>query len=351
MERWSAVLSSLVRLAAAGALVWVCWQDTPLLQAREEFAALPPADYWKEAGVLLEQERFSEALLVVDAGIEALPEHQDSLLVLRKRIELEQGRWMHRFQQFGQGALTGTGKSLEALTGAVVADLFVFGDVRDLVVQGGRKLRGEETDEVIVALSAGGILLTVSPALDLGGALLKFARRIGAMTETFAQNLMDAFRRAVKNENADEVLAISGDMAALSKQARPAGALAILKNIDHPSELHLAARFAEKPGGTFALWLGGNQSIAWLKQGSKRGEDLLLQASRKGRDGLDYLARNSDLLLKPHPLLGLVKGLYKGNIPDLLIELMQRYSQIFLGLAAGWLLYEVLLLLGRLLNL
>lgn len=174
---------------------------------------------------------------------------------------------------------------------------------------------------------------------------------MGAMTETFARNLLDVIRRAVKNENADEVLAISGDMAALSKQARPAGALTILKNIDDPAELRLAARFAGKPGGTFALWLGGKQTLAWLKLGGKRSEDLLLQASRKGRAGLDYLARNADLLLKPHPLLGLVKGLYKGNIPDLLIELMQRYAQIVLGLAAGWLLYEFLLLLARLLNL
>ncbi len=351
MGRWGAVLASLLRMAAAAALLWMCWQDFPLVQAREEFAALPAADYWKEAGVLLDQERYSEALLVVDAGIEALPEHKASLRVLRDRIELEQKRWLHRFQQLGQGALTGTGKSLEALTGAVVADLFVFGDVRDLVVQAGRKLRGEEADEIIVALSAGGILLTVSPALDLGGALLKFARRMGAMTETFAKNLVDVLRRAVKNQNADEVLAISGDMAALSKQARPAGALAILKNIDTPAELNLAVRFAGKPGGAFALWLGGKQTLAWLKQGGKRGEDLLLQASRKGRAGLDYLARNSDLLLKAHPLLGLVKGFYKGNIPDLLIELMQRYAQIILGLAAGWLLFETFLLLARLLNL
>ncbi|MBI3171366.1 MAG: hypothetical protein HYZ32_02080, partial [Hydrocarboniphaga effusa] len=329
----------------------VCWQDQPLVKVREEFAALPPADYWKEAGVLLDQERYSEALLVVDAGIEALPGHRASLLMLRDRIELEQGRWMNLFQQLGQGALTGTGKNLEALTGAVVADLFVFGDVRDLVVQAGRKLSGEETDEVIVALSAGGILLTVSPALDLGAALLKFARRMGAMTERFAKNLLKVVERAVKQQNADEVLAISGDMAALSKQARPAGALAILKNVDDPAELQLAARFAEKPGGTFALWLGGRQTMTWLKQGGKRSDDLLLQASRRGRYGFDYLARNSDLLLKPHPLLGLVKGLYKGNIPDLLIELMQRYAQIVLGLAAGWLLYEFLLLLVRLLNL
>ena len=125
--------------------------------------------------------------------------------------------------------------------------------------------------------------------------------------------------------------------------------MTILKNIDTPAELKLAVQFAAKPGGTFALWLGGKPALGWIKQGA-RGEELILQASRRGRAGLAYLAQHSALMLKAHPLLGLIKGLWKGNIPDLLIELMQRYAQIIFGLAAGWLLFEIFLLVGRLLN-
>ena len=204
MNRAAGVLASLVRLSLAGAVLWLCWQDWSAVQARADFEALPAFDYWKEADGLLNQERFSEALLVVDAGLEAVPEQEKPLKELRGAILQEQGRWLHRFQQVGRGALTGTGESAEALGGAVVADLFVFGDVRDLVIQAGRRLRGEATDPVIVGLSAGGILLTVNPAVDLGGALLKFARRIGAMTESFARHLLDAMKRAVARGNADE---------------------------------------------------------------------------------------------------------------------------------------------------
>lgn len=39
------------------------------------------------------------------------------------------------------------GESVEALAGAVVADLFVFVDVRDLVIEAGKTLRGEDNDE------------------------------------------------------------------------------------------------------------------------------------------------------------------------------------------------------------
>jgi hypothetical protein len=343
-----AVLGSLLRLTAAVALLLLCWQDWPAVMARAEFEALPHFDYWKEANSLLNQERFSEALLVADAGLEAgVPEQEKALQELRGTIELERGRWMHRFQQMGRGVLTGTGESAEALGGAIVADLFVFGDVRDLVIQSGRKLRGEAVDPIIVGLSAGGILLTVNPAVDLGGALLKFARRMGGMTQSFARHLLDALKRAVDTRNADEVLQISDDVATLSLRARPAGALAILKHVDDPAELRLARQFSERPGGVFALWLGQKQTLTWLKV-SAGNQDLMIKAARRGRAGFDYLARNGAVMLRAHPLLGLVKGLYKGNIPALLIELMRRYSEIVLGFAAGWAAYEAVLLLGRL---
>jgi len=347
IEKSLSILGSVVRLTIACAFLWFCWQDLDRTHALAEFEALPEFDYWKEAGQLLDQERFSEALFVVDAGIEALPEKKDSLMVLRQRIEVEQKSWMFRFQQLGQGALTGTGKSLEALTGAVVADLFVFGDVRDLVVQAGRKLRGEETDPVIVALSAGGILLTVSPAVDLGGALLKFARRIGAMSESFAKNLLKVFQDAVAKRNADELVQISTDMETLAAKARPAGAMTIFKNVDDAAELRRAAQFTEQPGGTFALWLSGRNGLGWLRSGTPDAGALLIKASKRGREGLDYLFSKSHIMLKPHPLLGLIKGFWKGNIPEMLYLLGQKYATLLLGLAFGWVAFEAVLLLGR----
>jgi hypothetical protein len=348
MNKIVGILGSVLRIAAAVAVVWVCAQDLPAIQARARFDELPQNfDYWKEADTLLNQERFSEAMMVVDEGLVAAPEsHQGPLQQLKKTIQEEQGRWMFRFQQFGRGALLGTGQSMEALGGAVVADLFVFGDVRDLVIQAGRRLKGEETDPVIVGLSAGGILLSVNPAADLGGALLKFARRMGSMSADFARALGDALKRAVSTRNADEVTAIADDLATISKQSRPAVALAILKHVDDPAELRVARRFAEKPGGVFTLWLGQKETLRWLKV-SAGNEDLMLKAARRGRAGFQYLKDNAQLMFRMHPLLGLIKGLYKGNVPGLLLEWMRRYSEVVLGFAGGWLAYELALLIGR----
>jgi hypothetical protein len=350
MDRMFTLAGSLLRIALASVLVFYCWQDWPAAQARAGFEALPDFDYRAEAEGLLRQKRFSEALLVTEAARDAQPDRQAEFTELHERIEAERNSWIRRFQEVGKGAWTGTGESAEALGGAIAADLFVFGDVRDLVIQGGRKLRGEKTDPVIIALSAGGILLTVNPAMDLGAALLKFARRMGAMTDAFAKNFVKMTQDAMRRKNADDILRVTDDMAVLSKQARPAGAIAIFKHVDDADDLRRAVQFSQRSGGAFTLWLGGKGALVMLKEGGQTSAEWLLRAGRKGQDGMAYLVRHSTIMLKPHPLLGLIKGFYKGNIPDALLLLAQRYSVLLLGFAVAWLLFELVILgsgLGR----
>ena len=228
----------------------------------------------------------------------------------------------------------------------MVADFFVFGDVRDLVIQAGHKLRGEEADPIIVGLSAAGIATTMDPPADLGLALLKFARRMGGMTKRFAEALLGVMKRALATKDTREIRQVADDLATLSRRSHPAPALAILKNVDDPAELAAARHLAEREGGVFALWVGEKEALRWLKV-TVGNEDLMLAAARHGREGFAYLTKNSTLMFRAHPLLGLLKGLYKDNIPPLLLEWARRYSEVILGFALGWLGYEALLLLGR----
>lgn len=332
MRSLFAILASLLRVALAALLVWTCAQALPAWDARAAFAALADYDHLVEAERLRSTERYSEALLVVDAGLAAEPNP-----VLRTRLEdaragivAERDDFMRRLGDVGHGALTGTGDSVEALAGAVTADLFVFGDVRDLVIQGGRRLRGEDTDEVIVALSAAGLALTLAPAVDFGTAILKFARRAGALTEAFASRLLKLARGAVSERNAAPLAEVAGDVATLGRSARPAAAVAILKHVDDPLALRAAARVSQRPGGSFALWVGERPALQLAQQGAP-GEAWLLRAARKGRAGVDYAAGNLRLLTRAHPLLGLIKGVYKGNLPRLFGEGLMQHAPALLG--------------------
>jgi hypothetical protein len=334
------VFASMLRVAAAAALVWICWQDQPAMQARDGFEALAPFDHAYEAGELFKQNRFTEALLLVDEGLRQDPTN-NRLLIMKQGLELERKSWMRQIALGGQGALTGRGTETASLTGAIVADLFVFGDIRDLVIETGTWLKGGDADAMIVALSAGGILLTVSPSVDLGAAVLKTGRKMGAVSNAMAQAVAEAARKAIKTRTVAPVKEITDDVSTLAARARPAGAVSILKHVDDPAMLRRVVKFTENPHGLHAMLIDPKTTMRWLNSGWSHAEEWVLKAAAKGRAGLDYLAKNSSIMFRAHPLIGLAKGLYKGNIPAWLLDLGLRYSLVLLGLAGGWLLYAV----------
>lgn len=336
-----------LRVLAAGLLSYVCFQHWPGMSARAELDAL--ADYDPLAGAETQRAagHFSEALMIIDAGLDTGDADQRAaLLAAQQRITSERDAVLRRLTEAGRGALTGQGDSTEALVGAVAADLLVIGDVRDLLIQGTRALRGEDSDEVIVVLSALGLATTVAPGADAGVAVLKFARRAGALSEAFARTLLRLGRQAFQTGKRDELLAVAADVARLSERARPAAALRILRPIDDPQMLRRAADLAGRPGGTLALWLDPVRSTAWLKASAQAGEEVsgrwLLKAARKGEAGIEFLGRRGADLLRPHPLLGLIKAFWNGDLPALLVHLAETQAVLLLGAAIAWLLFECL---------
>src|SRR5690349_495063 len=343
------VAASLVRVGAAVALVWVCWQDRPAIQARDDFEALAPFDYAYEAGELFKQNRFTEALLLVDEGLAKDP-NNNRLLIMKQGLELERKDWMRQMAMFGRGAVTGRGTQTAELGGAVIADLFVFGDIRDLVIETGTWLKGGDADDMIVALSAGGILLTVAPEVDLGAAVLKTARKMGALSDAMAKVVADAARKAYRTRKIDPIKQITDDVGTLAKRASPPGAVKMLRHVDDPEMLRRVVKFSENADGLHALMVDPKTTLRWLNSGWSHAEEWVLRAAAKGKPGLEYLAKNSSLMFRAHPLLGLLKGVYKGNVPALLLDLGLRYSLLVLGFAWGWLAYEGTLLAARVLG-
>lgn len=348
-ENIGGLCSPLLRGAMAAMLLWFCVQDGPAQRARDELTQLPDHDFAAEAAEYRKQERFSEAQLTVEAGLEYAddPISRQRLQAEAARIEAAGRQWRYRLKEVGKGAVTGEGDSIEALGGAVAADLFVFGDVRDLIIQGSKALRGQDADEVLIALSAAGLVLTTAPSLDLGAALLKFARRAGAMSARLARSVVRLGRRAVQRGDASGLRRMLDDTARLGRTAGPKPTLRILRAVDSPADLRRASSFARDARGAYVLWHGADLSLGWLKAGTKGGTRLLRRAGKKGPAGLDLLRRSGRVMLQPHPLLGLIKGIYRGTIPDLAIETLRRHGSALMGAAAGWLGLELGLLLVR----
>lgn len=190
----------------------------------------------------------------------------------------------HIAAQFANGLVRGETSDLASLSGTVTGDLFVFGDIRDVVRESGRLVRGEEPDRLVLGLATAGIAVTAATYVSLAGAapvragltLVKDARKAGRLgaglaswTEHAARDMvdaseleqaaasaaalrpaatLDAVRTAFRVDKAGEVLRTAKDVGRLGERAGVRGALDGLRIAEGPGDVARAARLAEAKG-------------------------------------------------------------------------------------------------------
>jgi hypothetical protein len=302
---------------------------------------------------LSKQQRFAEALLVAEAGLDVLSgREREALLAEQAAVREDQTSVLRKGKELMRGALVGEGDSLEALIGAVGADMFVVGDIRDLVIQGGRLAVDGESDELILALSAVGVLTTVMPEIDWIAAFLKVAKKAGALSKRMIETLVRIVRRANDTRDYTELKHIFGYFKVLIDKSTPAGALRLLRHIDDPKEVEIVANFLKRqPAGGFVLHVAGKDGVDIVKASLRESEDVLVLAARKGDSGIAWLRGGGQRLLRPHLIVGALKGLQKGNIQQVVTRVAAEYDPygwLVIPASAAWVFLEAFWLWRRL---
>lgn len=362
--RWGAV-----RLLIAGFLLYAMVADTGARLARLQLASMEDVDAIAEVAVLRGQGRFGEALMIADAALEEAVDtgRRETIEVERQKTLDEQASWIRRAKDVGIGAVTGGSgiepgsMSLEMLIGAIATDMLLIGDVRDLVIQGSRAVRGEDVDEVIVALSAFGVVTTVAPEIDWAPAILKAGRKIGALKDA----LGGAIVRAAKAGDLKTVESLRGSVTTLAKTGSPATAARALKFAENAEDVAKLASFTARYGkrGARALHATEEGGAVLIKQAEDlRGlgkvdealalEGVVLKAGAKGERGGRWLrAGGYRAMLRPHPITGLIKSVYKGHATAVVqraMEALDLRAWWIVPLLAGWVVFEIALIGRRL---
>lgn len=344
----------LVRLAAACFVCFVLVADTGSRLARLQLASLPDFDYVAEVEALRMQGRYGEAEMVARAGLEGRPDAPD-----RQRLQAaldatlaERDGWMRKLRSAGLGVLSGRGTDLESIIGAVAADFFLVGDLRDIVIEGGKLVIDGDSDELVLLLSFIGAATTLAPEIDWAPSVLKAARRAGAIGERMAEHL----RQLLRQRKSAELAAVCEDVATISKRASPGGAIRMMRLVEEPADLSTLASFVERRSkGAFALHVTGTEGATTLKRAGKTTpeavDDLLEAAAGKGEAGTRFLSMPAArALTRPHPLVGIAKAVGKGNAEKLVKAALDRLDPgawWAMPLAAAWVLFEALLLRRR----
>ena len=194
-------------------------------------------------------------------------------------------------KRFATGLVTGTADDVASLSGTVAGDLFVFGDIRDVVREGKHLAMGEDTDHLVLGLAAAGLVVTAATYVSVGGAapvragltMVKDARKVGRLGEGLTQwagrsarevvdapllqqavmkssvlrpgESVSAIRAAFHAEKAGALVRLAKDVGRVGEKAGARGALDTLRIAEGPKDVARAARLAESKGGQTRAFL------------------------------------------------------------------------------------------------
>jgi hypothetical protein len=197
----------------------------------------------------------------------------------------EENSSSHFARRFATGLVTGNADDAGSLSGTVAGDLFVFGDVRDLVRESKHLVMGEDTDHLVLGLATAGLAVTAATYVSVGGVapvragltLVKDARKVGRLGEGLIEwagrsareavdmpmlqnavasgsvmhpgQTVSAIRAAFHAEKAGALVRLAKDVGRISEKAGARGAIDTLRIAEGPEDVARAARLAESRGG------------------------------------------------------------------------------------------------------
>lgn len=140
----------------------------------------------------------ADAMLYLDIARKAGIPLAGGLEAAAYAVQARDQSFDEQLSDYLSGFVSGRGDSLAGLGGAITSDLTVYGDLRDITLEGGKMLAGEEYSPFILSLSAVGIAATAGTIATGGGGVVvkagvsfvKFARRAGHMSAGFAARLL-----------------------------------------------------------------------------------------------------------------------------------------------------------------
>jgi hypothetical protein len=207
---------------------------------------------------------------------------------LSKRVSdavADAGTASHFAKRFATGLVTGSADDVASLSGTVAGDLFVFGDIRDVVREGKHLATGEEVDRLVLGLATVGLAVTAATYVSVGGvapvraglSIVKDARKVGRLGEGLTQwagrsarevvdapmlqqavarssvlrpgETVRAIKAAYRAEKAGALVRLAKDVGRVGEKAGTRGALDTLRIAQGPKDVARAARLAESKGG------------------------------------------------------------------------------------------------------
>jgi len=214
---------------------------TTLYLQRLDPALLVETDALSEAKNLAQKNRWPEVRMLADFAAD-YPQNgrKQTALDLRQQADLNiTDRW-HTLQSFVHGAASGQAVDNASLLGTISLDMFVIGDIRDLLVQGWNAAQGRETDGLVIGLSTAGLATTLAPQLHWAPALLKALRRSRRISPKLTRILTRQLKAGEYRQAGQFIIQFAG----AAWHMGPVGISGVMKWVDTPQTMTRLAKAA-----------------------------------------------------------------------------------------------------------
>lgn len=239
---------------------------------------------------------------------------------LLNEIENKRTQVSYQGSKLVEGLINGISDEPIGNASAIISDFFLFGDLRDLTVQAIKYSNGEELDEVIITLSAIGVIATATtyatmeataPA-KVGISSLKIARRSNKMPNWIIKYLNDSLPLIKETKTIKPISKFLDNISLIKKENNIAQTVDIISKTKDFSSLTKASKLSAKFGNQTSslVKIAGKNSINLLDSLKYYSKSSVLFASKYGESGLKALSK----LGTKRFLLRMSKTAYKGNI-------------------------------------
>ena len=333
-------------------------------QTEMDAMALSRIDPVPHAQELVAEERFAEADSYLGYFMELDYVKDDPQAVeLYAQIEKKRGSWLYNLGKIGEGLIKGKSDEIIGNVTGAVSDFLVIGDIRDLSIEGWKYVKGEEVDEVLVALSTIGVVATGTQVASAAGTavtggaaaptvsasttaktsivMLKTARKLGKLPKWLLKGIKEA---AVAVKESKSIAKLTDLFDDVYKLAKTKGGLEILSKTTDAASLKKMANFAGKfkDNSLMMIKLGGEKV---LQAGEKIQDTHVIKlATAYGEKGVVLLNKvGASKFMKIMPKKGLAKVGWKHRaslaLPNLFSKLFPTWALYVLAFSgiAIWL--------------
>jgi len=268
------------------------------------FEALHQIDPLPKTKKLISQNRLVEAdeylSFFVDHGYLKNNEQAQALLIeiKRKREDLE-----YRAKKIADGVLKGKSDELDGQIAAGISDFFLFGDLRDLTIEGYHKLTNQEVDEILVALSSVGVMATgmtvisggTSTTVKSATSFLKFAKKSGKLPNWLGKYLVKLSKQVNKTKDFTPIRGLFNQMKEMISSSGVSGSLKLLSHTNDLKSLKKAVAFSKTYGKSSSTLLSILGKDAFKYTNPKVSKKAFLYASTYGKAGVKRITKVGEI--------------------------------------------------------